>query len=59
MRRAFGKPSGRAARIKPDQPVLSIYVNDAAVEYAKNALKVSAGKLPTPCRIVVEDLALS
>lgn len=59
MRRAFGKPSGRAARVKPDQPVLSIYVNDAAVEHAKNALKVSAGKLPTPCKIVVEDLVSS
>lgn len=56
MRRSFGKPSGRAARVRPDQPVLSIYVNHAAIEHARNALKVSAGKLPTPCRIVVENL---
>jgi len=56
MRRSFGKPSGRAARVKPDQAILSIYVNESALEYAKNALKISAGKLPTTCRIVVEQL---
>jgi large subunit ribosomal protein L10e len=59
MRRSFGKPSGRAARVKADQALLSIYVNDTAVEHARNALRVSAGKLPTPCRIVVENLASS
>jgi len=57
MRRAFGKPSGRAARVKADQAILSICVNKDAVEHAKRALTVSAGKLPTPCRIVVEELA--
>ena len=56
MRRSFGKPSSRAARVKADQAILSIYVNDNAVEYAKNALRISAGKLPTTCRIVVENL---
>lgn len=57
MRRSFGKPSGRAARLKADQAILSICVNRDAVEYAKRALTVSAGKLPTHCRIVVEELA--
>ncbi len=57
MRRAFGKPSGRAARVKADQPIISIYVNRDAVEYAKSALKIGAGKLPTSSRIVVEKLA--
>jgi len=56
MRRSFGKPSSRAARVKHDQPILSIYVNEGAVEHAKNALRISAGKLPTTCRIVVETL---
>jgi len=57
MRRAFGKPSGRAARVKADQAILSIYVNKDAIEHAKKALTISAGKLPTPCKIVVEKLA--
>lgn len=57
MRRAFGKPSGRAARVKADQAILSICVNKDAVEHAKKALAISAGKLPTPCRIAVEKLA--
>jgi large subunit ribosomal protein L10e len=56
MRRSFGKPSSRAARVKADQAILSIDVNDNALEYAKNALKISAGKLPTTCRIAVEKL---
>ncbi len=56
MRRSFGKPSSRAARVKADQAILSIDVNENALEYAKNALKISAGKLPTTCRISVEKL---
>lgn len=56
MRRAFGKPSGRAARVRANQPILSIYVNRDAVEHAKKALAISAGKLPTPCKTVVENL---
>ncbi len=57
MRRAFGKPSGRAARVRADQAILSIYVNKDAVEHAKKALAIGAGKLPSQCRIVVEKLA--
>jgi len=57
MRRAFGKPSGRAARVRADQPILSICINKDAVEHAKKALTIGAGKLPTPCKIVVEKLA--
>ncbi len=40
MRRSFGKPSSRAARVRPDQAILSICVNESAVEHARNALKV-------------------
>jgi len=57
MRRAFGKPSGRAARVRADQAILSIYVNKDAVDHAKKALAIGAGKLPSQCRIVVEKLA--
>lgn len=56
MRRSFGKPSSRAARVKANQAILSIDVNESALQYAKNALKISAGKLPTTCRIAIEKL---
>jgi len=57
MRRSFGKPSGRAARVKPNQSVIDIYVNELALEHAKEALRVSSMKLPTPCRISTERIA--
>ena len=56
MRRSFGKPTSRAARVNPDQAILSIDVNESAIEYAKNALKIGAGKLPTTCRLAIERL---
>jgi large subunit ribosomal protein L10e len=54
MRRAFGKPSGRAARIRSGQPILDLYVNQSHVDLAKEALKVSSSKLAASCRIAVE-----
>ena len=54
MRRSFGKPSGRAARIRAGQPILDLYVNQPHVDLAKEALRVSSSKLSASCRIVVE-----
>ena len=54
MRRAFGKPTGRAARVRAGQPILDLYVNEAHVELAKRALKVSSSKLAAVCRVEVE-----
>ena len=56
MRRAFGKPSGRAARIKAGQSILDIYVNGNAIETAKEALRVAATKLPVTCEISQQSL---
>jgi large subunit ribosomal protein L10e len=58
MRRAFGKPIGRAARIKPGQSILDIYVNGNAVETAKEALRVGSTKLPVACVVSQERLML-
>jgi large subunit ribosomal protein L10e len=58
MRRSFGKPSGRAARIKAGQSILDIYVNSNAVETAKQAFRVGATKLPVACVIAQETLAV-
>jgi large subunit ribosomal protein L10e len=57
MRRSFGKPSGRAARIKTGQSILDIYVNSNAVDTAKQALRVGATKLSVATVITQETLA--
>jgi large subunit ribosomal protein L10e len=56
MRRSFGKPSGRAARIKTGQSILDIYVNSNAVDAAKKALRVGSTKLSVACVIGEERL---
>jgi len=58
MRRSFGKPTGRAARIKAEQSILDIYVNGNALETAKQALHVGSTKLPVACVISQETLAV-
>jgi len=54
MRKAFGKPVGTAARVKPDQTIIAVGVNEDGIEVAKEALKRGQDKLPIPCRIVIE-----
>jgi len=54
MRRSFGKPSGRAARLRAGQSILDLYVNQSHVDLAKEALRVSSSKLAATCRVVVE-----
>lgn len=54
MRKAFGKPIGTAARVKPNQTIIEVGVNKEGIEAAKEALKRGQNKLPIPCRIVIE-----
>jgi large subunit ribosomal protein L10e len=54
MRRSFGKPIGTAARVEPDQPIITVKVNAAGIEVARESLKRGSAKLPVPCRIVIE-----
>lgn len=56
MRRSFGKPIGTAARVKPNQTIISVSVNADGIEIAKEALKRGSAKLPIPCRIVIEKV---
>ena len=56
MRRAFGKPIGRAARVEPGQEIIVVQVNEDGLGAAKEALRRAGAKLPTPCRIVIEKL---
>ncbi|MBU5688109.1 MAG: 50S ribosomal protein L16 [Candidatus Aenigmarchaeota archaeon] len=56
MRKAFGRPKGRAVIIYSGETLMLIKVNKDQVEIAKEALRRSSTKLPTPCKIVVESL---
>jgi len=56
MRRAFGKPTSRAARIRPDQELIDIYVNENALKLAQRALDQCSKKLPIACKIVTRKL---
>jgi large subunit ribosomal protein L10e len=56
MRRSFGKAIGTAARIEPDQTIITVKVKANAAELAKESLKRGSAKLPIPCKIVVEKV---
>ncbi|MGH9993432.1 MAG: 50S ribosomal protein L16 [Nitrososphaera sp.] len=53
MRRAFGKATGLAARVKPGQVLLEAYVTAANLNLAKEGFKVASSKVgcPTDVRI--------
>ncbi|MFX1416077.1 MAG: 50S ribosomal protein L16 [Promethearchaeota archaeon] len=51
MRKAFGKVIGVAARVSPDQPLITIRTDKAYIQQAMRALKKAAPKMPTPCKI--------
>ena len=55
MRRAFGKPIGTAARVRTNQPVIIVGIDESSIEVAKQALARGRAKLPMPCRIVIEE----
>ena len=56
MRRSFGKAIGTAARVEPNQTIITVKVKANAVETAKESLKRGSAKLPIPCKITVERI---
>src|SRR5437660_2346131 len=54
MRRAFGKPTGRAARVENGQSIMIIYISEDGVETARKALDTASTKFPMRSRITVE-----
>lgn len=55
MKLAFGRPTGRAARVKQDQAVLQVSVNQADIPAAKTALARASKKLPVKYRITITE----
>jgi large subunit ribosomal protein L10e len=56
MRRSFGKAIGTAARVEPEQTLITVKVKATAVDTAKESLKRGSAKLPIPCKIKVEKI---
>ena len=57
MRHGFGKPKGRAIRVKVGEPILSVWVaNPAHVKVAKEALRRASAKFPGSPIYKVEEL---
>lgn len=54
MRLSFGQPVGSAARIGAGQKLMTVRTTKEFTAVAKEALDRASGKLPMPCRIVVE-----
>jgi len=54
MSKSFGKPKGRAARVKKDQRLILLKLNKKDLGVGRKALKRADLKLPTPCRIEVK-----
>jgi len=55
MRRAFGKPSGRAVKVKKNQVIAIIRVDKNDVDYVKKVLKSVVPKLATTCTIEIRE----
>ncbi|HDJ96574.1 MAG TPA: 50S ribosomal protein L16 [Candidatus Aenigmarchaeota archaeon] len=55
MRKAFGRPIGKAAITRKNQKLILVRVNKDGVKVAKEALKKAGSKLPTPVTILVEE----
>jgi large subunit ribosomal protein L10e len=56
MRRAFGKSTGLAARIKPGQVMFEAYVINTNLELAKDAFRMAASKIGRPTTIRITPL---
>jgi large subunit ribosomal protein L10e len=48
MRKSYGKVIGTAARIRKDQPVITIETREEHIEKAKKALRRAGMKIPAP-----------
>ncbi len=55
MRQSFGKPIGTAAVVRAGQKLMEIRVNENGVAVAKKSFRAAMHKLPTTCKIKVED----
>lgn len=58
MKKAFGKPIGKAARVKENQKLMTVWVNSDNIEAAKEALRKAKMKLSCKTAIIVSESEL-
>ncbi|UCB59544.1 MAG: ribosomal protein L16 [Thermoplasmatales archaeon] len=51
MRASFGKIVGTAARVHPNQIIMSVETFERNIDHAKKALMKASSKLPSQCKI--------
>jgi large subunit ribosomal protein L10e len=56
MAHSFGKPAGNACQLKAKQIIISVYLNEATLPTAKEALRKAKNKLPMECTITTTKL---
>lgn len=56
MKHSFGKAIGNAARIKKNQIIFTVGVNEPNIKLARLALKRAQSKLPCSCSIQVTEM---
>jgi large subunit ribosomal protein L10e len=56
MRKAFGRPKGRAAVVKSGKRILKVSVDKKHLNAAKTALKRADHKISTTCKIEIESV---
>src|SRR6478735_851527 len=56
MRRAFGKATGLAARVHPQQSILEAFVMRSNLQLAKRGFKVASSKLGCPTTVKITSL---
>jgi large subunit ribosomal protein L10e len=54
MSHAFGKPIGRAARIKAGQTIMSILIDEIHIPFAKQALLRAQAKMPAKLSVTID-----
>jgi large subunit ribosomal protein L10e len=57
MKKAYGKPVGRAARVKNGQKLMLVRTNEENVKFAKEAMRKARHKIPCRCRITSKGAA--
>jgi len=57
MRKAFGRPKGRASVVRTNQRIVWVRTNKKNIEVVKIALHRADLKLPTPCKIEINNQA--
>ncbi len=56
MRRAFGKPVGRATRVFVDKPLMNVKTYKKFTNEVKDALKRARQKISMPCRVEITEI---